>query len=594
VGGRVRLPARLLCQVLMIGCLAAAMILRTALPGWAQNPPSGGAGPSAASRADQTARIASPDDKQPPPGPIIISQVHNAPGWQPSHTYTYATGPATRVVSGAGWNPANGRFEPGQTLDAYQLMSTGSCTSASSGGPGGTGSSIKDGTCTWKYLSNVDYISISGWAFDNRPWKGGTLYHLLDYVVSDSPLRAYTLTGDSCTSTVAPTGNGSQTKGMIVTSDGCKWQYQADIIYTSGKSYIPTETSSRGGWMVMAHANYEAQLWNDREYEAGRNGEALPIRVQDHNDYRSEGSTILGCTASCFHVVITTAPGESFRDSLTSSDPLSGYDPSKGVAIRNSQPLQWPYEPAGIDVHDNYVDVIGLQVKSVHGAAVNGMLTFGNVMTVRHCILEGGSHDEWTSNAAVTTDTSSVIANSLIISHGPIGIAQKYPGFVLHSTIVTPDRVTNSVGIVVGNKWVFDDTTVSNTAIFGFSHAVGHLSEGTSWSPKSSNNTTDAPADDSGKAAWAFDSRPGVSTVDHLPGTAYGVPIASAFVQPGRDWRPSGGSRLRGAGGAFGTFAVNCVTAQPSCPQRTTYNFDSPNIIGAARPNAGRYDVGAW
>jgi hypothetical protein len=346
--------------------------------------------------------------------------------------------------------------------------------------------------------------------------------------------------------------------------------------------------------MVMAHASYEAQLWNDREYEAGRNGEVSPIRVQDHNDYRSEGSGIQGCTGACYHVVITTAPGESFRDSLTSSDPLSGYDPSKGVAIRNSQPMQWPYEPSGIDVHDNFVDVIGLQVKSVHGTAVNGMLTFGNVMTVRHCILEGGSHDEWTSYAAVTTDTSSVIANSLIISHGPIGIAQKYPGFVLHSTIVTPDRASNSVGIVVGNKWVFDDTTVSNTAIFGFSHAVGHLGEGTSWSPKSSNNMTDAPAGDSGKAAWAFNARPEVSTVDLLPGTAYGVSIASAFVQPGRDWRPSSGSRLRGAGGAFGTFAVNCESAHPSCSQRTTYNFDSPNIIGVARPNAGRYDVGAW
>ena len=175
-----------------------------------------------------------------------------------------------------------------------------------------------------------------------------------------------------------------------------------------------------------------------------------------------------------------------------------------------------------------------------------------------------------------------------------IGIAQKYPGFVLHSTIVTPDRATNSVGIVVGNKWVFDDTTVSNTAIFGFSHAVGHLGEGTSWSPKSSNNMTDAPAGDSGKAAWAFDSRPEVSMVDLLPGTTYGVSTASAFVQPGRDWRPSGGSRLRGAGGAFGTFAVNCESAHPSCSQRTSYNFDSPNIIGAARPNAGRYDVGAW
>ncbi len=238
-------------------------------------------------------------------------------------------------------------------------------------------------------------------------------------------------------------GTGSQTKGQIVTSDGCRWQYQADITYTSGKSYIPTETEHQG-WLDASwcHASYEAQLWNDREYEAGRNGEASPIRVQDHDDYRGEGTTLLGCSAPCYHVVITTAPGESFRDSLTPSDPLTGYDPSKGVAIRNSQPYQWPYEPAGIDVHDNFVDLIGLQVKSVHGAAVNGMLSLGNAMTVRYCILDGGSDDQWTSHAAVTTDTSSVLANLLIISHASIGVALKYPGFILHSTIVTPDRTS--------------------------------------------------------------------------------------------------------------------------------------------------------
>ena len=76
-----------------------------------------------------------------------------------------------------------------------------------------------------------------------------------------------------------------------------------------------------------------------------------------------------------------------------SSDPLVGYDPSKGVAIRNTQRYQWPYEAAGIDVHDNFVDIVGLQVKSVHGAAVNGMMTYANVMTVRYCILNGGSDD---------------------------------------------------------------------------------------------------------------------------------------------------------------------------------------------------------
>ncbi len=577
----------------MIACLAAAIIWRAALPASAQNPPSARVGASAASRAEQTARAISRNDNQPPPGPVIISQVHNATGWQPSHTYTYATGPATRVVSGAGWNPANGRFEPGEPLDAYQLTSTGSCTSASGGGPGGTGSSIKDGSCTWKYLSNVDYISISGWAFDNRPWKGGTLYHVLDYVVSDSPLRAYVLTGDSCTSTVAPTGTGSQIKTLIVTTDGCKWQYQSDIIYTSGKSYIPTETSIKDAWMLTVHASYEAQLWNDREYEAGRNGESLPIRTQHHNDFTDEGHGIVGCTSSpCYHIVITTAPGESFRDSLTSSDPLIGYDPSKGVAIRNSQPLQWPYEPAGIDVHDNYVDIIGLQVKSVHGAAVNGMMSFGNSLTIRYCILEGGSDDPFTSHSAVTTDTNSVIANSLIISHGLIGVALKYPGFILYSTIVTTDHRTSSVGIAMGNKWVFNDTTVSNTAIFGFSHAAGHNSEGTFWSAQSSHNVTDAQVGDSGKGPWP--DRPEGIMIDVLPATIYGVPLASAFVQPGRDWRPSSGSPLRGAGSAFGTFSINCEALHPTCPQRTTYNFSSTNLIGAPRPNAGRYDVGAW
>ena len=336
-------------------------------------------------------------DGQPsPPGELIISQIHNAPGWQPSHTYTYGTGPYTRVVNGPGWTPADQNYHPGQTLEAYELISRGSCTSASSGGPHGTDSEIKDGTCTWKYLSGVDYISITAWAFDNRPWMSGTLYRNFDYVTSDSPMRAYALQDDTCTSTAKPKGIGRGAGSVIVTSDGCHWQYQADIIYSSEKSYIPTETSTQrnGPATIMLRANYVAQLWNDREYVAGQNGEASPIRTQDHNDYRHEGGSLIGCNSSpCHHLIITTAPGESFRDSLTPSDPLSGYDPRKGVAIRNSLPFRWPYEPAGIDVHDNYADIIGLQIKSVHGAAVNGKSSFGNAMTIRDCVLEGGSSD---------------------------------------------------------------------------------------------------------------------------------------------------------------------------------------------------------
>jgi hypothetical protein len=580
----------------MIGCLAAALVFGSALPASAQNSPASGGSSAGLPAASHAAETRSFDGQHPPPGPLIVSQIHNAPGWQPSHTYAYATGPYTRVVSGPGWDPATRGYGPGQTLDAYQLISTGTCTSSAGGGPSGTGTSIKDGTCTWKYLSSVDYISITGWAFDSRSWKSGTLYHFLDHVTSDSPLRTYALAGDNCSSSVAPTGTGDDAKSMIVTSDGCHWQYQADIIYTSKRSFVPTETfaTTGGPATLMLQGSYEAQLWNDREYVAGRDGEASPIRTQEHDDYRYEGGVIHGCeTAPCYHIVITVAPGESFRDSLTQADPLDGYDPHKGVAIHNGLPYQHPFEPAGFLVHDNFVDLIGLQIASVHGAAVEGMLSFGNVMTIRDCILEGGSSDQWTSHAAVTTDTSSVIANSLVISHAPIGVALKYPGFILHSTIVNPDHPPNSVGVTVGNTWIFNDSTVSNTAIFGFTHAASHLQEKTSWSPQSSNNMTDAPAGDAGTGPWAYGT-PGTTTVDQLPGTTYGVSMSSAFVKSGSDWRPSSTSPLRGGGRAFGSFSINCGAREPSCLQRTVYNFDDPNIIGIARSQMGRYDIGAW
>lgn len=602
-----RIEAELLPRAFIMGILAAGVMLAQAHPIRAKKMPLSNSPSPAATRAGphaaQTAKATSPDGQALPPGPIIVSQIHNAPGWQPSHTYVHGTRPYTRVVNGPGWSPASHSYHPGQTLDAYQLISRGTCTSGSSSGPRGNGSAVKDGTCIWKYLSGVDYISLTGWAFDNRPWKSGTTYHYRDYATSDSPLRAYTLLDNSCHSTAAPTGTGSGAKSMVVTSDGCHWQYQADIIYSSKKSYIPTEITTRrkGGKIktIMLHANYEARLWNDREYVAGQNGETSPIRVQDHSDVRHEGGgPLLGCQSSpCYHLIITTAAGESFRDNLTPSEPLTGYDPTRGVAIRNSLPFRYPYEPAGLDIHDFYVDLIGLQIKSVHGAAVNGMSSFGNKVTIRDCILDGGSNDRWTAHAAVTLDTSSVIANSLIISHAPIGVVLKYPGFVLHSTIVNPDHIAGSVGIETFNKWVFPNTTVSNTAIFGFTHAVAHDEHNTSWSPQSSHNATDAPSGDAGTGPWPYGkphNERRVATVDVLPGTMYGVSMASVFVKPGSDWRLSPASPLRGAGNAFGSFSVNCNLRHPACPQRATYRLDTPDIIGTARPQAGRYDIGAW
>ena len=261
-----------------------------------------------------------------PPTQTIISQIHNAPGWQHSTGYTSRTGPFTRVVNGPGWDESSDTYKPGQPLNAYQLTSRGSCTSAGSGGPAGTGANITDGTCTWKYLSPVDYISITGWSFDNRPWKSGTAYLYGDYIVTGSPLRAYEQFNPAgCTSAVAPTGTASGSGTVFATSDGCQWKYWADVLYSSEKSFIPTQRyASKPNASYEMRANYEAQLWNDREYVAGQHGEAVPIRVQAHLDntqdgfpYHMEGGGPI-CTI-CYSLILLPAPGESFVDTLTPS-----------------------------------------------------------------------------------------------------------------------------------------------------------------------------------------------------------------------------------------------------------------------------------
>lgn len=72
------------------------------------------------------------------------SNIHyNLAAWIGSHVYTSV---GTRV------NHSN---------VAYQLTTSGT---SGTGGPTGTGSSISDGTCVWKWLSAVDYTSVAAWA----------------------------------------------------------------------------------------------------------------------------------------------------------------------------------------------------------------------------------------------------------------------------------------------------------------------------------------------------------------------------------------------------------------------------------------------
>jgi hypothetical protein len=533
--------------------------------------------------------------QQPYPGRTVVSEIHNAPGWQPLHSYTYHIRPYTRIVNGPGWKASSGTFNPGEALNAYQLTSTGTCTSGDRGGPRSTDDNIIDGTCTWRYLSHVDYISITGWAFDNQHWKRDTAYLYGDYIVSGSPLRAYEQVNSAgCRSVIGPTGTASGSGTTFPTTDGCQWRYWADVLYSSEKSYIPTQRYLTPGKLTATDqmkANYEAEIWNDREYVAGKNGEATPIRLQAHFDYTQDGFPYsaegdgISCNLVCYHFIVAAAPGESFADSLTTATPLTGYDPKNGVAIRN--PTMRLTD--GFEIRDNYVDLIGLQLKSDLGIGVGGGETHGgNSVTIRNSLVEGGSR----SDAAINLDTSMLVANSLVVAHGLYGIVEDYPGTVLHSTLVNPDRVTNSVAIEVGLDWMFLGETVSNTALFGFAHAAASTAnpKATDWRGITwlgGNNATDAMVGDSGSLPFGR----GVATVGMLPKTLYGISAAAAFRSFPGDYRLASRSPLIGTGSAFGAFNPACKSGKPCS---AIFTFDSPDIIGTLRPQAKHYDIGAW
>lgn len=523
----------------------------------------------------------------------VISQVHNAPGWQPSHSYTFGNAPFTRVNNGPGWNPATG-YSAGKPVNAYQLISPGNCVSGTSGGPVGAGDAITDGTCTWRYVSSVDYVSLTGWAFDNAPWAAGT-YGGAGYVRVGT--KIYSLASPSCNSTVAPTG----TSPTVATSDGCQWNYWTDIIYSSNVSYIPTQTYTRGDVNTRTYhmtADHQANLWNDREYVAGENGERQIMGPQAHmdvtNDFDGGKSGGFPC-APCHRIIITAAPGESFADRLTPNDPFTGYDPAKGVALRKSTSggFYGVNGNAGLQPRDNFVDIIGLQIKSDHGAAVDFQEVHSNNDTVQRSILEGaGIYFVLEFDAG-----PSVLANSLVISHGVSGgVWSKYPDLILHSTIVDLSGNPGTVGIGEFWQWVYDPIKIFDTAVFGFGDAIAHTpATDAFWDrTNSKHNATDLSATDT--RATKNHGSGVMMQADPLPGAIYSIPKTAAFMAWGTDWRVPKSSPLFGAGAAFGRVEAFCQSGHSgaNCPYSTTYNFDNQKVVGQVHSQAGVDNIGAW
>jgi hypothetical protein len=645
--------------------------------------------------------------------------IHNAPGWEPSTSYTYSPGPPTapftRVVAGAGWAPSggtkpgaagrgwlevltgkivggSGRWNSGAALNAYQLTSVGTCTSASNGsGPSGTGTQITDGTCTWKYVSRVDYISLTGWALDNGSvWTSGTNYGYNHVVHTGTDASVYQQTTAGCHSTVQPTG----TQTEITAADGCSWDYKGKIYYTSNSHPLPHEefyydafTGSINGttlivamppatyalavgqylnapgmaagtkitagsgttWTVnnsqtiasttifSSNENdgqvesldlYVAELWNDREYLSGANGENSPITIWNHNYHYNDAKNIIVlppanvATGFGYPITIRAAAGESFQDAFSANPnlPLAGYDANNGVGIRG---IRVP----GLLLQDNALVLDGLQVKSDADLATRMNPTRAcNVCRFERSIFEGGTgRNAW---AVVDCGAQCYMYNDLFVAHGTGAILFDYGGRLYNSTIVCPDG-TCTVAVENTIDWITLFGMVMNgNAMFGFRHLIATFQPkkiGTctwdcaTW--QGTNNATDVSASDGNTyPAIAFTGYTGVTMyaqnfatgrpecsfygpgnriIPSKCGIRTNVSPSSVFLAWPGNYRINASSLLFGAGAPWGTFnSCGVVIATPPPPPYGTWpgctvRGDTPDIFGTARPQGNRYDVGA-
>ncbi|MGH7145365.1 MAG: RNA polymerase sigma factor [Planctomycetota bacterium] len=565
---QMKIAAVLVCALVLSGTLTAVAVhsatARSAqVPSVLSAPPAPPAPP--AQQAQQAAAPTQPTAPQADPlalpagidSDTVVSQIHNAPDWQAATAYK----PGDRVV-----------ILTTQPARAFQCVQAGTSGTKA---PDSTGAAVKDGSVTWKYLSDVDYTSLTAWLYDAPRWKPGTTYRYHAYVTFGTPLCSYRCglvgAGPSTEDPTDPTyrddaGNGYDeinprdfAKRHVKTGpDGYLWRKVATIGYSSGKSFIPTvlypanSTDFRKAEVQMKKS-YAAELWNDREYVAGENGENHPIFLNDHQGWHPGDACPQGVDGKN-RLIITAAPGESFMDRPNA--PLH-YDPAQGVAIRNPAGGigAWGWSPGnGLLFSDAYDTLDRLQIKSatghvtgeIGGNAPNGLLLTNDLLESD----AGGKVD------ALECDCMGVMVNCLLIGAGPKGVYPKYPMRIDHCTVVSTQPAADSIGVMSGIPWdikgVEKGAVLRGCLIFGWKNPVaseqywGKWEDGKNWNePDGGNNATDQ--DDPGEHLFPD----GKLKTHPLPGNVNHYKVVfdkTLFRDPGQDWRLVATSPLKDLG----------------------------------------------
>jgi hypothetical protein len=573
-----------------------------------------------------------------PAGATVTVNVANAPGWQSSHSYALKD----RVVAGAGWNGT--AYTSGSCLAVFAVTVGGTGgsdptvfnTACASGTPAGVGggldgsvpagwgsaSTVTDGGVTWALLAVVDYVTFTGFACDeNRTWAQSTTYTLLAVVINAG--HCYNSISDpDCVSSGSGGGPTGTTFNSFITDGTCQWNYQGDVTYTSGAHRLPHQLSILGTarYQMQYADNYVVNLiyggTQRQSYKPGANGELSPLQSHYHadmindaevrclNDSSLDNFDCLGAnTGLTYTVTYQCFSGDCWYNNVAPGTTPLWYDVTKGVNIFNDDAQGSNGAGSGLNLGDSNTKLSGLQIVSMHSAAlwttpaslyVTGP-TNTNLVWLDRSIVVGGDN----AVVAFSCDLGCNISNSLVASRstvaGSVALSLKYQGVIFNSTIACKPGVTNSTGVTL--FWVQTNPPSvpwKNDTIIGCTNPFAYDLTPPGTTVDGADNATDvasAPTNTFTDALYGA-----TYTAAAFPGTTLsGITIANQFQNPvltaGADWRIKNTSAdIYGAGAAFTYATGGCGLCMTWMGTITAASLD---IYQTSRPVSSRYDLGA-
>ncbi len=540
--------------------------------------------------------------------------VANAPAWQSSHSYTHVGHLGDRVLAGPGLTPGGTpAYTNGSALYLLELTTAGTSAGSQPTISSCPSTGITDGaTAVWKCLVKVDYITYSSAMYDDpvlwqpnvgtctndiNPQAGcywseqivvnaGYAWRQCYWDTNVFGVCGHVFNGASAPfkCVAASSGPGPTSPGSSVADNGCSWLAIAKIPYTSDATHAsayPHQKQSmypltgshpdigRNAVIGISGVRMTINLWHggfaNQTYTGGVGDETNPLQTQYHTafvdgdqspycDNTLTTSTDQGCgfyTEQNDTAILTiAAPGESFRDNFSTSDPLA-VDQTKGVTflgINNN----------GIHACDTFSTENGLQIKSTGGndpAVGDERGCHQNVGNVINSILDSDGPTTYGAGGYNTLGNSVVINRSNVA--GASGVWWKYDGVVYNSTIISLGNGANRTAFetICGDNVGVVNKGFNNNLFFGWVNLVAvDPNCFSTWDPTNiNNNSTDLPNSTTGASFVNPYVNANVLTAKLFGGTStlYNQSAATTFVDVATNPRLAAASSARGAGASF-------------------------------------------